>query len=179
MFFFFLPTYSESDSLPAWITGKDSRRPEVVIKLAVRSGNFFNEANLEISAEINDDIDWLSDCYVQVIPVNHRFICSGPREYPKEKDIVFPLCSKRDRFQKSDGPMFSIELYNELIAKENIQVLVIGECLVPGLQAVEDSKLKFRIILWFRDKQIPCNAGLLALRVPLCQNMPMLKISNF
>ena len=71
--------------------------------------------------------------------------------------------------------MFSIE--PSVIAKEKGRV--IGECHVPALQAVEDSKLKFRIILWFQDKQIPCNAGLLALRVPLCQNMPMLKLSNF
>ena len=70
--------------------------------------------------------------------------------------------------------MFSIE--PSVIAKEK---RVIGECHVPALQAVEDSKLKFRIILWFHDNQIPCNAGLLSLRVPLCQNMPKLKLSNF
>ena len=168
-----LYSLSQECTGPAWIIGKDSRSPEVVIKLAIRPCNFFNEANLEIIAEKYDDVDWINDGYIQVIPVNHRFICSCSDQ---SHDIDFPLCSKREKFKKSDGPMFSIEP-SSVIAKEKQRV--IGECHVPALQAVEDSKLKFRIILWFHDNQIPCNAGLLSLRVPLCQNMPKLKLSNF
>ena len=152
---------------PNWIIGKTEIFPEILIRLSVKSIDFLNEANLKIGVTITDSkTDWAKNCSVQVIPVNHCIIFTE-----KSHDFCYNPCSKRGMFDRSDGPVF-------ILPSETTQYSDIGNCHIPALQTVNDQVLKFRVIFWAHGFQIPCK-GLLTLSVPLCQNMPNLKMCNF
>lgn len=156
---------------PNWIQGNTYSHPEVLLKLSVRSAEFFNEAKFLVEAKIRSGMEWLGSCSIQIVPINHRL------EAKDDKDSIvhrcYQMCDKRSLFDFNDGPVF--KMMSELQPPQLGKYQVVGKCHVPSLQTIDDSYLEYKVILWFQKIPIPCY-GLVHLSLPLCKNMPKLKL---
>ena len=156
---------------PNWIQGTTYSHPEVLLKLSVRSTEFFNEAKFLVEAKIRLGTEWLGSCSIQIVPINHRLEAKNEKE--SIVDRCYQMCDKRSLFDFNDGPVFKV-IPSELELQLG-KYHVIGRCHVPSLQTIDDSYLEYKVILWFQKIPIPCY-GLVHLSLPLCKNMTKLKL---
>ena len=144
-------TLDDQSSTPIWIKGKTYKTPEILLKLNLENHTFLNEADLEVSVVLNKNEDWMDKCSVLLIPLNIGFIVDQ-QEYEAN--------------ETNDGAIFEID------ALEQGQ-----KCHLSGLQSVQEPAAKFRLVLIFQEEWIPCK-GILSLNIPICKNIPLLKICN-
>lgn len=154
---------------PVWITGKTSSNPDAVFKITIKPSEFLNEATLEIAAKLNSHSaqNWLNLSVLQVIPVNASLILTD-----RAHDLVYDPCGKKNDFLFKDGPIIELK---EATTTKNFEL--IRKYHLPLLQSVRDSDIQLRAILTYQGSQIVCK-GLIKLGVPICQNMPGLKLLN-
>ncbi len=152
---------------PIWIQGKTFRKPEVFVRLSLESSLFLNEAYLNISVKNSSPCcdPWLNESALQVIPLNLTLYIQD-RDYGLPYDEDEPMI-RLDQVTARGQP--NKTKYNTF---ENL-----GQCHIIALQSVPDPFLKFRLMLSYHDSPINCK-GVVTLPVPLCQNMPHLKLVN-
>ena len=81
-----------------------------------------------------------------------------------------------------DGPLFSFDdiLHSTKKSSKDFpskDFQVMSRCHLSALQRVQDPMLKFRVFLLYQGCPIQCK-GVINFHVPICQNMPNLKIAN-
>ena len=141
---------------PKWIQGKTYQEPEVMMKLTISASIFLNEAVLKLFVK-SGPVHWLKESSFHVMALNVKLSKESNPHAQKSglEGISYPL----DQVPISDD-------YQPL-----------ATCQVSNLQRVQDSVLKFRASLLYRGCPIQCK-GVINVPVPLCQNIPNLKLSN-
>ena len=143
----------DDQSNPIWIKGKTYKTPEILLKLNLQNHTFLNEADLLVSVILNGKTqDWMEKCRILLIPINVGFLVDQT-EYEAN--------------ETNEGPIFDI------VSLENTK-----KCHLARLQSVTDPAAKFRLVLIYEGEWIPCK-GILSLNIPICKNIPLLKICNF
>jgi hypothetical protein len=158
---------------PAWMKGKIFQTPEVLIKLTLEPSLFLNEAYLTVSLKVSktflESPDWLQESSLQVIPQNVRLSVPGS----SKPDTCFGPYGVQDQW---DGPLCN---FDEILMSEKTltDFQVMSRFHLSSLQRVPDPALKFRMFLLYQGCPIQCK-GIINFHVPICQNMPNLKIAN-
>ena len=162
--------WDSKTQMPTWMKGKIFQTPEVLIRLKVEPSLFLNEANLTVSLKVSKAFlgspDWLQESSLQVIPQN---VCLS---VPSNHTHYGPYGVQ----DKWDGPLCN---FDEILvaAKTSTDFQVMNRFHLSSLQRVSDPALKFRMFLLYQGCPIQCK-GVINFHVPICQNMPNLKIAN-
>lgn len=142
--------------MPIWIKGKTYTQPQALVKLSLESSQFLNEAYLNIS--VKTSCEKFNQSHLQVIPQNVKMSVNKRNFGPYQSQDEW------------DGPLFKLDE-----TEKNFKL--VSKCHLTALQEISDSALKFRLFLMYQGCTIPCQ-GVIKLPVPLCKNMPNLKIAN-
>lgn len=156
--------------MPSWMKGKIFQTPEVLIRLTLEPSLFLNEAYLTVSLKVSktflESPDWLKESSLQVIPQNVRLSVPSNHTY-------FGPYGVQDQW---DGPVCN---FDEVLLSTKTSTEFQSMCRfhLSSLQCVPDPALKFRMFLLYQGCPIQCK-GVINFHVPICQNMPNLKIAN-
>ena len=140
------------DQVPIWTKGITYEKPEMLVKISLQSHTFLNEANLVISTSVLKFQEWMKFARVVINPINIGFVIDNEFEYSPTTPPEKGLF-----IEIEDSPKI---------------------CHLKKLQRVNNPAAKFRLHMFYHEELHQCD-GIIQLNIPICKNMPLLKIANF